>query len=749
MRACGALLRGPARVVLFLGLLVGLGLAVLGWRLQQGPIPLPFAERALERFAAEHDVPLRLGGASLAWAGWRDGHVLPVVLRLDDVALDSPAVAEETAPASPPLRIAWAEVTLAPAGLLRGEVRPGTLVLHEPAVTLELGPDGRPTMLPPLASGEGGADPLAGLLKPPDPDEPLGALRELRVTNARVRVRQASRGLEGGVENASLLLRRDRSGTLTAEGDGSARLGEASTPWTARARAVPGAGEGAPELEAGLSLGEVEPSRFAAHLPEAAVLTGLSGTVALDLRVRSANGKTEGSATLRAGPGEVALPEGGKVAFSAASATVSGTPEAVRLESAVLTLARPKRASGRAPGAGPTLTASGTAARGTAGWRAVLDAALDRVDVSELSHYWPSSLAPGGRGWITENLSAGVARGGRWHAELSAGPSGETPKLEALTGTLEVEDGVLHWLRPVPPLEAVSGTMRFVSPAEIVVEAKARQRGTALVVSQATVRITGLGTTEHLTIEGRAAGPAADVVELIRHPRLHLFDQRPLDLKEPAGRLEATLNMNFPLLADLPAELIRLRVAARVTDAHLSALVAGQPLDHGNLDIAVDNQGLRAAGTADLGPVRGAKLAVELDFRPGSPGQVVARHRVEGSVEARGTGGLRARPRRGGERAAHRHRRGRATPRRRHPCGSARRPARRAPGTGALDWAKPAGTAATGEATLVVRDEVSPHRREPAPGLRRSAGARAACCSGPLRASSSWRSPKRASATAA
>ena len=47
---------------------------------------------------------------------------------------------------------------------------------------------------------------------------------------------------------------------------------------------------------------------------------------------------------------------------------------------------------------------------------------------------------------------------------------------------------------------------------------------------------------------------------------LHLFDRRPLDLREQGGTIDATANLAFPLIADLPAERIRIQARGRARD---------------------------------------------------------------------------------------------------------------------------------------------------------------------------------------
>ncbi|MFC7609507.1 hypothetical protein [Teichococcus aestuarii] len=101
---------------------------------------------------------------------------------------------------------------------------------------------------------------------------------------------------------------------------------------------------------------------------------------------------------------------------------------------------------------------------------------------------------------------------------------------------------MVHWLRPIPPLEGVAATARFGLKEIRIEAATARQSGTALNSPGAVIRFHGLdGSQEQAEIEAKLRGPVPEVVALIRHPRLKLFEKRPLDLKEPGGQMEGTL----------------------------------------------------------------------------------------------------------------------------------------------------------------------------------------------------------------
>lgn len=342
---------------------------------------------------------------------------------------------------------------------------------------------------------------------------------------------------------------------------------------------------------------------------------------------------------LHLGSGQVAQPDGTRIGFRRVEAAVEAAPDRVALQRLRLVLAEGAGARGNAPVA----QAQGEALRHAEGWRWRLGLGVDRTFLPDLALYWPASVAPGGRSWIVENLTAGTARDGHWDFGGLLPANGGTPKLETMTGMLTVEDATVHWLRPVPPVEHVSGTIRFLSPAEILVEGQGgRQQGTALAAQEVRVRLYDLDIGQEKTeISGRVAGPLNDMLRVVDHPRLHLLQTVPIDLSRASGKANATLHLAFPLLADLPAERIAVAVKAQVTDAALPDLLLDQSLRKGRASLDLTEAGMRLDGTADLGPLRAARMGMQVDFRDGPPGQLVVQGQVEGPAELAALRGTR------------------------------------------------------------------------------------------------------------
>ncbi|WP_372617993.1 AsmA-like C-terminal region-containing protein [Falsiroseomonas sp.] len=612
-----------AHLALGAAMLALLGLAVLGGRLAQGPIELTALARIIEEQvntpAAE--TRLEIGQVSIGWEGWLGGGLTPLDLRVSAVRLlDRDGTMQAELPdASVSLAIPW---------LLRGELAPSRLELRNPVLRLRRAADGGLSLL--LGGDEAASSPaapggataldalLAEMMRPPSDDTPFSALTWLGVTGARVTVEDAVLGATWALDAADIELRRLREGGLAGSGAAMLRLGAARVPVSGTAEA-----SGSPaEIAFRLLLPSLRPAALATLAPPLAPLAHLDAPaqVALSARLGADGAMREAAMTLAAGAGALDLGEGRRVPLAGVEGRLAWRPEqGLSLQGAVLRLAGPGT---------PTLNARATARREGERWRAETAFTLDAAPIAELHRWWPEDVAAGPRAWILPNITAGTVRNGSWRLAAEAGPDLSGLELTAAEGSLEVADATVHWLRPIPPVEAVTGTIGFgLSEVEVRV-ASARQQGQAVQARDATLRFLfppgDLATTE---MRIGIAGPVPDILAVLQHPRLRLFERRPLPLRDPRGVLEGTVTLGFPLLNELQVEQIRVAAQAQLRQVRLADILLDRPLERGVFDLTVDTEGLRVTGTATLAEIP-ARLGVEMDFRSGPATQVVMRETV-------------------------------------------------------------------------------------------------------------------------
>ena len=380
-----------------------------------------------------------------------------------------------------------------------------------------------------------------------------------------------------------------------------------------------------------------------------------------DLRLREARGRLVlEHADLAIGAGLAAsggqgLAPSARVAADRIALAVRLTPEALTVEEVVVQLPAP---APDVPATTLRLAAGATREAATGAWQGAATLALDTVRFADLPRFWPEGLARNAREWVTGNITAGVVRDGRWRVELAMPPGAGGPAVTALSGTAELADATVHWLRPVPPIQGLAGSASFSLP-EITIRTRGGQQLVAplpapraesarpvraaaqrparpapprlaagVETREASIRLFDLESpVSRADIDVQLGGPLPEVMTLLRHPRFRLFEKKPLEMTALSGQAEARLSVGLPLLNEVPVEQMRLRATGRVAEARLTDVLMGHELDRGAFDFTVDLDGMRLSGQGVMeeAPLR---ATVDLDFRSGPSGQVTERAQV-------------------------------------------------------------------------------------------------------------------------
>ena len=355
------------------------------------------------------------------------------------------------------------------------------------------------------------------------------------------------------------------------------------------------------------------------------------GRLALSLRAPETLGEVElveARAALEARDAVFALGAGGRVAVAAADVAASFRPDGLRVE----------RLSARLPGvagaaAGPTVAARGAAERRGPGWLARVELSLDAVRFADLGSYWPENLAPNVRRWLVQNVTAGEARSGAWRIDAELPEALDAVRVSALSGRAEA-DRRHHPLASADPAGAGRVRRRRVQPRhgldrrpQRAPGARRQQRRTAAAGAASKPAKAASASSASTRDRARRTSPCNSPgrwptrSRCIKHPRLKLFERKPLQLDVAAGQAEARLRIGFPLLADIPVERLRLNTTARINDAHLRGALLGHDVQDGRVELSADLEGMRVGGEAVLvgAPVR-LNLEARLPPRPADPG---------------------------------------------------------------------------------------------------------------------------------
>ncbi len=625
------------------------GIALLAWRLSEGPVDLAWAARRAEAAYNRPDATTRLavGGAALRWRGFRQaGHGLEFEAR--DVLLSAPG----GAPAASISKLAF---TLSPARLLFGVVAPQSVIASGAELRLTRSADGAVSLSGVQAApgGAGGpaslSDALAELSRPARRGElsdrsgmagRLSQLRDVRLAGARIEVQDHALGTPWRVDIERLGLQRQPEGG--AHGEAQAALAFDGAPPAALSLRAVLAPDGGARLHAALAPTEAAPlGALLRQLAGADAAYGLDarvgGSATLDLSPKL----LPTAATLQAasGPGRL-LVSGAWIAADAVSLGAEAKwerPGWTRPTSAALTHAK---AILRPPGGGPATTVLASAqatqdpTQDGGQIKGAIDASIDQLAFSNLADLWPKPLGGHVRPWMTENMTAGVARDGVIKLGFTASPDLKSVKITGVDGSVTGQDVTIWWLRPVPPIEHAAAKLSITDPDSLDIAVPSGRQG-AMELSNGLVRITGLSKKDQfLAVDADASGGVAELLALLKAPRLNLLSKKPIPMRNPSGSFAGRLSVKLPLNEDLKFEQVAIGAHAHLARLNLGGIVAQRDLEHGELELQASSDALDIKGSATIGGIEAA-IAVGMDFRDGPPGQVVERASATGRATPR------------------------------------------------------------------------------------------------------------------
>ncbi len=585
--------------------LIAIVVAATAWRLAQGPVPLTFLTPYIVDALRQSDAPFRFDVADtiLVWAGWE---------RAFDIVLLDVRISDEKGTGAV---IPEVSVRLSLPAMLRGMVAPTSLEIISARLRIQRAADG--TIAIGLGEGEGEvanarAFLFADLLAPPDPDDPMGYLRDLSIRDADLVVDDRLLGISWQAPAANVNFHRDAQG-ITGDGEFVLRIGKDRA--AIRASGVYRTADKQTVMR--LAFADLRPEWLAENVAALASLRSMRLPVSGSVELTLDDGGLFRSADfdLTAARGDLVLDEWYDHPIPIVDARLRGRYTAqsgqLRIDEATLDAGGPKlRLNAMISGFGERLSIAGAAE-------------IDDLPLDDLGSYWPVALSAETRDWVTGNLTRGMIR--RVDATINIRPGDlDAPGLpdEAISTRIEVEGADVHYLRPLPPVEGVDATVTISGKVIEIATRGGKLQG--LRVGNGLLLIVGEDGDFKMDIDLPVSGPVADAIALLDEPTLDYAKTVGIDPKAITGTAQARLRFFFPLLAELAPEDVGVEVEATLTDLALSGAVEGYDLSQGALTLKLDNRRIEAEGRAALNGVP-AEVAWRQDFASGE-----RRYRIKG-----------------------------------------------------------------------------------------------------------------------
>ncbi len=585
--------------------LVAVAALVAAWRLAQGPIDITRIALRNQARIAVPGLTIKFGGAALAWEGFSTEDQ-PLDIRLSN--LDIARLDGSLAAHIPDVRI-----TLSLRALVLGQIVPRLVTLDHASITLTLPAASTSTATAAPATPTDGIAPAAILGAITAQAGPLTELDRVHLADAALLVNDTSSGRAWRAPHADIAAHRLPDGAVAIEARLDLTVGGVTAPITAAAELRPSA----THLTA--SLGPVSPADLAAAIPALAPAAAAAAPVTVKAEAAFGPGLTLQTARLALAAGAGTLAAGkGSVALQSAQATLVAEPGAARLENLRIAFAP---LPGHAPP--PVLTGTASATRANGHIAARFSIAAGPLDLGDLGLYWPLGTGGGARGWIVANLTHGHAHDTRIAGAIDMPADFSTLQVTALSGGLAADDVTVFWLKPVPPLTHGTARLKIEGPDSLLIAMDQAEQDALHLRPGSSIRITKLEENHQFAdIDARIDGPLETTLRLLNHKRLNLLSRSKLDFTNPAGQIGARLTMHIPLEDRVTMDDIPVTATATLTGVHLGHLAIGRDLDQAALRLKVDNDGLSVEGAGQFAGLP-TTLRLGMDFRAGPPSQVV------------------------------------------------------------------------------------------------------------------------------
>ena len=591
-----------------LGVLSGLGVLALWWRLHQGPIRIDFLQPRIEEALGKLIAPvsLRLGGTTLNWVG--GGR--PVEIRATDIEVLNPAGVR---------LVSFAEVGvgLYSPVLLRGELVPTEVVIRNTHAVLKRNEDGSFELgLGDTAETSERDEPTGDVkewldqwLDPKDPDSALARLAEISIVDSRIDVHDRMMGVDWGADRVDISLKRqDRS--VKARASFSLEVGDHKSELTADL--VYGVSDDVSNeysrFGGTLNFQRIQPWAFADLMPELAQLSLVRFTLDGQVTFAVANKRLESlDFDLTGGTGELSLPELYSVPVAVRGTRIKGSIEGdlekIEIERAEVNL-RDMQATARL-----------SARRRGDDYRGTLNAGIGKASVRQVGDYWPSGAGAAARAWVVENISAGTVSNIALDmaASVTLGDS-TTFDVRSLTSTFDFAGLEIDALSPQPPITGLDGTATMSTERLDFEVRRGGMRGLEITSSKAAITNLAGDGPSGLSLRVAVGGPVDPIAGLLCDRPLELVSRDLLD--GLGGQAEFEFELELPLADGADSEATRISANARLRDVvwpESPVPLGNRAISDGDLELTLDDESLDVRGTLKLS---GIPARVEFRGKP-------------------------------------------------------------------------------------------------------------------------------------
>jgi hypothetical protein len=264
------------------------------------------------------------------------------------------------------------------------------------------------------------------------------------------------------------------------------------------------------------------------------------------------------------------------------------------------------------------ISLNGQIAATDAGWQARIDSHIDQITPARLRALWPNGFRPGTRDWFDGHVHGGDLSDLRFGLRLIPGQPLD------LAGHFTFAGADVTAMRTLPRVTDAYGTGSLVDHRFVVAVdqgvmqaetgGQVTMDGTAFVIEDLRQR----PSPATLALQSDSSLPA--LLSLINQPPFSYLDKANLPVTLADGQAQAQGRITWPLQPAAPREAIRFDLGVDLAAVRSDRLVPGRVLKADQMQVAVNDDGLRISGPVTLDDIP-ADASWFQGFTPASAGQ--------------------------------------------------------------------------------------------------------------------------------
>lgn len=187
------------------------------------------------------------------------------------------------------------------------------------------------------------------------------------------------------------------------------------------------------------------------------------------------------------------------------------------------------------------------------GWYATLEGGTGKIDVTKLYKYWPLTMAPDSRRWVTGKMKSGYAEKSALKLNLTPAEfAADTFSDAAVTAMADARDITFEYLPGFPLVEHMDGIAHFTGTT-VKVESGTGSLLEGTKISKALLWIPNLND-PHIPMEATVtlSAPAKDAARMLALPHFTFDDVLGLDPQTISGTVDATMALKFNAFSNAP-----------------------------------------------------------------------------------------------------------------------------------------------------------------------------------------------------